>query len=145
MIPILLRFSFALLRTKLDEGPLFPVKNGSFIEFGSFLLRSHSELTLFLLIWKCCVYLQTKRFVQTIEKSAFSDWQDVWHLEENLQKNVKMRIKFCAICCFLSKIHLYASFFLKKIWCVRKQFVILHRLKKVMAFYNGKRLYSNNG
>lgn len=90
------------------------------------------------------IYKQ-KRFVQTIEKSAFSDWQDVWHLEENLQKNVKTRIEFCSICCFLSKIHLYASFFLKKIWCVRKQLVILHRLKKVKAFDNGKRLYSNNG
>jgi hypothetical protein len=33
----------------------------------------------------------------------------------------------------MSKIHLKQSLFLKNIWCVRKQLVILHRLKKVKA------------
>ena len=50
-----------------------------------------------------------------------------------------------SICRFMSKIHLMQSFFMKNIWCVRKQLVPLHRLKKVEAFDNGKRLYSNNG
>lgn len=79
------------------------------------------------------------------KKGSLFDLYDIRILEGNLQKNVKMYMGFCSICCFLSKIHLRQSFFLKKIWCVRKQLVILHRLKKVKAFDNGKRLYSNNG
>ena len=62
-----------------------------------------------------------------------------------MQKNVKIIMVTSLICCFMSKIHLKRSFFMKNIWCVRKQLVPLHRLKKVEAFDNGKRLYSNNG
>ena len=46
---LVLRFSFAsnplLLRTKLDEPPLFPNKNGSCIEFGTELQGTYIGLT----------------------------------------------------------------------------------------------------
>ena len=58
-----------------------------------------------------------------------------------MQKNVKIFMFASSICCFMSKIHLMQSFFMKNIWCVRKQLVPLHRLKKVEAFDNGKKDY----
>ena len=46
---LVLRFSFAsnslLLRTKLDEPPLFPNKNGSCIEFGTELQGTYIGIT----------------------------------------------------------------------------------------------------
>ena len=46
---LVLRFSFAsnplLLRTKLDEPPLFPIKNGSCIEFGTELQGTYIGIT----------------------------------------------------------------------------------------------------
>ena len=65
-------------------------------------------------------------FCQLDRKYFFTTWIICRFLVKKLLKNVKLRAFFYRICCFLSKTLQKQSFFLKNIWCVRKQLVILH-------------------
>ena len=109
-----------ILLTKLDEPPLFLLYR---IRGSSSLVRRKSEGKAEVVVAQI---LNWWNFCQLDGKYFFTTWIFCRFLVKKLLKNVKLRAFFYRICCFLSKMLQMQSFFLKNIWCVRKQLVILH-------------------
>ena len=113
-----------ILRTKLDEPPLFLLYG---IRGSSSLVRRKSEgrtKEKRKLLWLRFSIDETS--ANWMGNIFFTTWIFCRFLVKKLLKNVKLRTFFYRICCFLSKMLQKQSFFLKNIWCVRKQLVILH-------------------